>query len=311
MTNKVIINIVYAPQTEPSHKVFENEKGEIWRSSNKHKDKINIGMGWYSIKNPNKNDHIWVVEPYCVLERDYDHRFLSGFNYIFTWASKAFENLKIKNNVIYVNHPCYSNFPSEAEWTSKWKDWDDKANEIVFVANNKSSNHYSELYSLRVQLADMLYKKSKLDVSWYGQIPLNRPFYKGKIDDKLELLRNKKFNVCTENSYDPIYTYGYFSEKLPDSFHAGTVPIYMGCYNIDDFNFPEHAYIDLRDYVKKKENRWNIDEKSLIARIEGYDKQRYINWCDDIKAKILRPQKIKELVSFQKAYSTIIDTLSK
>jgi hypothetical protein len=205
-----------------------------------------------------------------------------------------------------MNHPSYHHFPSAEKLEEKWVDWNKKTDEIVFVANNKSSRHHSELYSLRLQLADMLHKKSKLKVSWYGQIPIKRPYFKGNAKSKIDVVRKAKFSICTENSYDPIFTHGYFSEKLPDTWRAGTIPIYMGCYNIDDYKFPNHSYIDLRDYVKKVGKKFKINEEALISRIEGFSEQRYNNWKRDIKG-LIRTQKLQQLSSFKVGYAKIVE----
>jgi hypothetical protein len=309
MTKQVIINIVYSPQTGAAKKVFENDKGQIWRNATYDKNKINIGMGWYSIRNPRPSDSIWVVEPYCVLERDYDPKFVNKFKHIFTWATKAFPNEALKDKVVSIHHPTYHTFQSTDALSKNWTSWSERSNEIVFMANNKSSKHHSELYSLRLQLADMLHAKSNFKVSWYGEIPIKRPYFRGKAKSKQDILTKVKFSVCTENSYDPIYTHGYFSEKMPDVWKAGAIPIYMGCYNIDEYKFPDHSYIDLRTYVKKTGKQFKINESALLSRLDGFTEQRYNNFILDIKGQILKPNKLQKIASFDLAYEKIIDTI--
>jgi len=311
MTKKAIINIVYAPQTGAPNKAFENDKGEIWRSAKYDNNKINIGMGWYSIRNPKPQDSIWVIEPFCVLEKDYEYKFVKHFKYIFTWATKAFTHKNIGDKVVKLNHPSYHHFAQPQKQMQSWVNWQNKNNEIVFIANNKSSRHHSELYSLRLQLADILHKKSKLKVSWYAQIPIKRPYYKGSIKSKQEAIKKAKFSVCTENSYDPIYTYGYFTEKMPDVWMSGTIPIYMGCHNIDDFNFPKNSYLDLRNFVKKSGKKFIINEQGLINHIESFSEQKYNNWITSIKNNIIIPQRLKQIASFSQTYEAIINKFHK
>ena len=110
MADKVIINIVYAPPQGPPNKIFENEKGEIWNSQGYDNSKINIGMGWYSIQDPKPVDSILVVEPYCVLQRDYSTEWTKKFKYIFTWANKGFKS-SVQDKIIDINHPTYHSFP--------------------------------------------------------------------------------------------------------------------------------------------------------------------------------------------------------
>ncbi len=308
---KTAINIVYSPQTGPASIIYENEKGVVWTSSQYNPNMINVGMGFYSIPDPKSQDCFMIMEPYCVLERDYDPDYVAKFRKVFTWASKAFSQPSIKHKIVEINHPSLHEVPSIDNLASQWKSWDERKNEIVFIANNKSSKHDSELYSFRLNLAEMLHVKSKYKVSWYGEIPINRSYYKGKISDKLEVLRNAKFSVCTENSYHPIYTHNYFTEKMPEVWYAGAVPIYMGCYNVDDFGFPAHSYIDLRTYVNKDGHKVKIDLDALVARIEGFDSFRYENYKQDLVYNMARPNGLFHIVSFSRVYEKMIDELSR
>ena len=48
-------------------------------------------------------------------------------------------------------------------------------------------------------------------------------------NNKIEYLRDFKFNICPENTISD----GYITEKLFDSFKAGCIPIYSGDENIE------------------------------------------------------------------------------
>lgn len=311
MTKKHAINIVYSPQTGDSHKIFENHKAEIWHSKNKIDDMINVGMGWYSIRKPSPNDSIIVIEPFCILPRDYDPAFVAGFRYIFTWATKAFTSPKIRKKVVKINHPSCKDIVNKKSFGKDWTPWKDRLDEIVFIANNKTSKDSSELYSLRVKLADYLYKNSTMTVSWYGQIPLNKPYFKGSIKNKYEILNKVKFSVCCENSYHPIYTTNYLTEKMPEVWNAGAVPIYMGCYNIDMFGFPKNSYIDLRNFVKMSNHphKYNINFPLLMQAISSFSNYEYNLYVSNIKNNVLVPNKLFKIISYDRMYNTLISTL--
>lgn len=311
MSNKKIINIVYAPGKDSPKKMFENKKGEIWNSNKYDPKKINIGMGWYSIKDPKPQDSILVVEPISILERDYSPNFAGKFKYIFTWASKAFTNEVFKNKIIEITHPTYHNSPNLDNIKSKWLPWDQRENKIIFVANNKSSQHYSELYSFRLILADILHEYSSFQVEWYGQIPIKKDYYKGDLDNKQQLLNKVKFSVCTENSYDSIYTHNYFTEKMPDVWQSGSIPIYFGCFNIDDFNLPKNSYIDLRNYCKKENGKWIIKKEELINKIETFSNENYNSYLKDLENDIFKSGKFDKLTSFEDTYKKIINKFSQ
>ena len=73
----------------------------------------------------------------------------------------------------------------------------------------------------------------------------------GRIKDKIKFLSSYKFSIAMENSECD----GYISEKIIDSFLAGTIPIYYGNYMVDEYINPK-SYILIRD------------EKDMYKKIE-------------------------------------------
>jgi len=84
-----------------------------------------------------------------------------------------------------------------------------------------------------------------------------------QMDDKLDALRDYRFNVVLENSSADHY----FSEKFTDCVIAGAYPLYFGCPNLDQY-FPQGSFlrIDIENF-----------EKSILmidaAIAEGLDKK--------------------------------------
>jgi len=309
--SKIQLNIVYLPQTNPSHIIYENEHAQIWHSKEKHSDKINIALGWYSIREPESTDNLLAIEPFCVSPMDYDPNFAGRFNKIFTWAKDAFVHPKVRNKIVHIKHPTYHDYPDWNTVDNNWVPWKDRSNEIIFIANKKTATHDSELYSLRMKLVDMLSSYSKFEISWYGHTRISKPWYKGSINDKREVLRKAKFSICIENSYDPIYSKNYFTEKLPDVWMAGAVPIYMGCHNVDEYGLPENSYIDLRAYVNKQGKQHDIDQQALLNRIERYTEESYNEYKDSIINNVFKSNKLESLSSYPAAYETMIATFRK
>ncbi len=305
---RAIVNIVYSPQKEKPHLKYSNEKGEIWNSNARDPQKLNVGMGWYSIRNPRPTDSLLVVEPFCVLEKDYAPSFAKNFKHIFTWASKAFHLPALQKKVVEINHPTYHSHPNPDNFDHNLPEWKDRKNEIVIVANNKSSQHCSELYSFRLLIADILSARSDITVSWYGQIPIKRKYYKGKLKDKHERLKQVKFSLCTENSFDPMFTHNYFTEKMPDTWKAGAVPLYIGCYNINDYKFPKSSYIDLRNIAHKHGPRWNVNKEMLVNTLKNYSEDDYNKYRREAKSEIFQSGKFFRATAFSRAYDKIIET---
>lgn len=307
---KIQISLVYGPQQGPPAILYENEQAVLWTSATRQEGMANVGMGFYSLPNPGPEDYFLAIEPYCVLERDYDPTYVGMYRKIFTWTPAAFASPVFNGKIVEINHPSCKTLPDPDRTIASWKPWEERADEIVFIANNKSSRHDSELYTFRLQMADQLSQRSKFKVSWYGEIPISRKFYRGKAESKDQILRNAKFSVCTENCYHPIYSHNYFTEKMPEVWLAGAVPIYFGCYNINDFGFATHSYLDLRTYVNKAgKDIHHIDFDSLLSRIENFDPPRYENFKEDVRYNIKKEHGLYHVISYDRMYETIIQTI--
>ena len=55
------------------------------------------------------------------------------------------------------------------------------------------------------------------------------------VKNKIEFLSSYKFSISMENSNGD----GYLSEKIIESFIAGTIPIYYGDYMVDEYINPK------------------------------------------------------------------------
>ena len=78
-------------------------------------------------------------------------------------------------------------------------------------------------------------------------------------DNKIETISNYKFTVCFENTqYE-----GYVTEKMIDCFIAGTIPVYLGAPDVEEF-VPKDCFIqydefnsleELEKYLKESNER--------------------------------------------------------
>ena len=97
------------------------------------------------------------------------------------------------------------------------------------------------------------------------------------IDNKIKFLSSYKFSFSMENSEGD----GYVSEKIIDSFLAGTIPIYYGDYMVDEYINPK-SYILVRgkkdikqkiEYIKKIDKDDNLYRRILKEKVfnENYE----------------------------------------
>ena len=112
---------------------------------------------------------------------------------------------------------------------------------------------------LRLKFIKKLNKIKKIDMG--GRYRNN---VGGPIRHKIRFLSKYKFSIAMENSEGD----GYASEKIIDSFLAGTIPIYFGDYMIDEYINPK-TYILIRnrkDIMKKIEYIMKIDNDDNLYR---------------------------------------------
>lgn len=84
----------------------------------------------------------------------------------------------------------------------------------------------------------------------YGQMMRNQ---KIAIDDgpatKRNIISSYKFTLAFENAISPDYV----TEKFFEPLLAGSIPIYLGAPNVQDFAPGDHCYIDVRDFPDPKD----------------------------------------------------------
>lgn len=113
------------------------------------------------------------------------------------------------------------------------------------------------------------------------------------VDDKLDFLRNYKFNICFENDAHRGYNEHYTTEKLMQAMQANTIGIYYGNTQIER-EFNKKSFIDVRDFS-------NIDE--AVEFIIELDKNgdKYLEMLNQpwfLRYNIPENNKIENIKSF-------------
>ena len=118
----------------------------------------------------------------------------------------------------------------------------------------------------RLYFINELNKKKKIDMGGRFQNNVG-----GFVKNKIKFLSEYKFSIAMENSEAD----GYASEKIIDSFLAGTIPIYYGDYLVDEYINP-NSYILIRnerdmkdkiDYIIKIDNDDNLYRSILKEKV--------------------------------------------
>ena len=144
------------------------------------------------------------------------------------------------------------------------------------------SNCYSNFTKFRLKFINKLNEYKKVDMGGKCQNNINRT-----ITNKIKFLSYYKFSIAMENSDGD----GYLSEKIVDSFLAGTIPIYYGDYLLDEFINPK-SYILIKgekdiekkiEYIKKIDNDENLYEE--IMKEKPIIDDNFANKIDGVEIK--------------------------
>lgn len=137
-------------------------------------------------------------------------------------------------------------------------------NFLMMINSNKKPNlKANELYTERIRALVALKRLGSVDLYGHGwDVPFYkirqtryfpwiywrhskvlRSIYKGSVESKYEALSRYKFALCFENMVMP----GYLTEKIFDCLFVGTIPIYLGAPDIEQY-IPKSCFIDMRDF---------------------------------------------------------------
>jgi len=127
------------------------------------------------------------------------------------------------------------------------------------------SNYYSS-DGFRLKFINKLSKYKKVDLAGRHDLHIGKG-----LSSKIKFFSSYKFSIAMENSEGE----GYISEKIIDSFLAGTIPIYYGGYNINQY-INSKSFILIKgkedmikkiEYIKKIDNDENLYESILKENI--------------------------------------------
>jgi hypothetical protein len=166
----------------------------------------------------------------------------------------------------------------EWDWSSKLRNKDYfKSKPLSVIVRKDECSYYNHLenlktnkinYSLRTYLGLRLSEDERIDV--YGTNWVNNgKNIKGEVWNKHVGLDEYKFSVVCENTIQK----NYISEKFWDVILTDSVPIYLGCSNIDEL-VPNDCYISLNNMTMDEmveKVQFVLDNESKLYR-EYYDK---------------------------------------
>ena len=179
--------------------------------------------------------------------------------------SLGFDRIDENKHQNYVRFPIWISYNFNGLLDNKNYTKDDIKKVIDNINNAKSKkNKFASLVAshdatnIRTQMYDKIIKIDNINCPsklFHNDDTLKTDFK----NDKIEYLKDFKFNICPENTISD----GYITEKLFDAFKAGCIPIYNGDENIELDLVNKNALL----FFKKDE-----DNTELIKEIEKLHK---------------------------------------
>jgi hypothetical protein len=206
---------------------------------------------------------LFMWEPKTVLRRMYLPRVHNWFSQIYTWDDSLVDGKTYFKFNYPVLSPMIEQLPAFEE--KKF---------CTLVASDLKSKYENELYSERKAVIRFFEQVGEKDFEFYGKKwdPSQYRSYRGTVADKLGTIKNYKFSICYENTHG---TQGYITEKIFDCFAAGTIPIYWGASNVEDY-IPKGCFIDRRDFSSMEQlylflkQMKKEDYEGYLSRIQSF-----------------------------------------
>ena len=224
---------------------------------------MNIPYGVNLSRLPAKKLVLFMFEPPLRLRKMYKKKVKKAFSRIYTFDDDLVDNKKY-----------FKAFYSELRPMIEEIVPFDQKKLCTMVAGYTSdkSKHPEELYSERKKTIRFFESKKEKGFAFYGRNwdPTKFPSYGGPVEDKIGVLKNYRFVIAYENSKD---IKGYITEKIFDCFAAGTIPIYWGANNIDEY-IPKECFIDRREYP---------DHEALYAYLKSMTEEEYEGYLNHIR----------------------------
>jgi hypothetical protein len=171
---------------------------------------------------------------------------------------------------------------------------------VCQVCGDKYSLAAEEIYSERRKVARWFHAHAKTRMDVFGKPAMATPNYRGVADDKAQTLSRYRYALCFENTYHPLWTRGYLTEKILDCMASQTIPIYYGCSNIEAL-VPSDCFIDYRKFSSLEE---------LDDFLQAMSDEEYLGYAERMRT-FVREYNAPERHSAHRLYETIAVTAAK
>ncbi len=248
---------------------------------------------------PNALRFLYMYEPVAVDPMQYTRRVWKQFDVILTWNTYLTE----LSNAFTFEPGAYYDLPYCSHYgIEPIEDLPDPAareRAICQVCGDKYSLSAEEIYSERRNVARWFHAHAKTRMDVFGKPAMDTPNYRGIAEDKAETFSRYRYALCFENTYHPLWTRGYLTEKILDCMASQTIPIYYGCSNIEEL-IPADCFVDYRRFSSPEE---------LDAFLQNMTDEEYLGYAERMR-NFVKEYNAPERHSAFRLYETIVSAAS-
>lgn len=202
---------------------------------------------------PNTGHRILVqCEPWTNMPQNFDLSVLRKFEGVITFNSRFYEmyrhvlNMRLMRGVL----ACNSEYQLD-----HWPTYSRRESGVCCLNNCYHLGTRGEILWLRPEIMNNLDPQLVRHVwaperkKWGGEMyqgEVRAPIHHSHVNH-LEKIAQYQFCVCFESTYHSFWSRDFLTERIFNCFKAKTVPIYIGCYNIEEWVPPEF-FIDFRQF---------------------------------------------------------------
>jgi hypothetical protein len=238
---------------------------------------------------------LYMYEPAAIDPMQYTRRVWSKFDALLTWntyLTESSEAFTFESGAYYDLPYCsdYGIAPIE-----DLPDPSQRERAVCQVCGDKYSLAAEEIYSERRKIARWFHAHAKTRMDVFGRPAMATPNYRGEAGDKASTFSRYRYALCFENTYHPLWTRGYLTEKILDCMASLTIPIYYGCSNIEEL-VPSDCFIDYRNFSSLEE---------LDAFLQAMTDEEYLGYAERMHT-FVREYNAPERHSAYRLYETIV-----
>jgi len=219
-------------------------------------------------------EYLYAVEGYITTPQNYDDNILRRFKALLTPNTKFYELNKHKHNIIVTNGPLDSHNYYKLDRVNTYEE---RVNGICAMNRIYKTGRSGDILWMREWFMNNLPARG-LQKHCYGSVPWGGSMYQGYAKDanhgnhisNLEILQRYRFFFAPEPMYHELWSVDWVTERLWNAFKCKTVPVYYGCYNIED-KVPKDLYVDYRDFS-------SLDE--LANYLANFSRSRWIEMTE-------------------------------